>query len=109
MKTPKARGETADQKATRLAEEQRIKVMQMRADADEQAAGRRLLTKKTRAVMRIFGARTAMVGVANPSGGGNGGGVTSGGVNDGGAYDYPLGYEGGFTGGGRTFKAFGTI
>lgn len=62
MSKPKAAQESADAKAARLAEEERIRVAQARADAQESAAGRQLLTRKTRMTMRLFGARSAMSG-----------------------------------------------
>lgn len=94
---PKAPGETREQREARLAEEERIRTMQARADADEAAAGRRVLTKKTRAVVRVFGARRAMAlgsgssvipgGVPGTSGGCGGGGGSGGGSVGGGGVD----------------------
>ena len=98
--TPKAPRETAEQKATRLAEEARIKAMQARADAEDAAAGRLLLTRRTRQVIRLFGARRAMIGGLGGSiGGGFGsaGGSISGG---GSSASFPLGYSGGGGSGG---------
>ncbi|TXH12886.1 MAG: hypothetical protein E6R03_12165 [Hyphomicrobiaceae bacterium] len=59
MSGPKAPKESADQRDARLAEEKRIKLMQQRADAEEAAAGRSILARKTRQMMRIFGAPIA--------------------------------------------------
>lgn len=104
MSTAKAPKETAEQRALREAEQQRIAVMQQRADADESAAGRRLLTRRTRRVLRMFGARTQMAGagalgaIAAPSASlGLGGSSAS----------YPLGY-GGSGGGGGGFGGGGS-
>lgn len=82
MSKPKAPKESADAAAARLAEEERIRVMQARAQADEAAAGRQLLTRKTRMTMRLFGARSALAGTSSGSftiGGANGGSGASGG------------------------------
>lgn len=62
MSKPKVPKETPDQKKARLAEEERIALMQVRANAEEAAAGRQLLTRKTRMAMRIYGARRGMIG-----------------------------------------------
>ncbi len=100
MKTPKAGKETAEQAAARTAEEERIRTMQARADADEAASGRRLLTKKTRQVVRLFGARQGAAGVSisapSPTGGG--------GSEGGGGGSFPLGYGGGFGSGWMIFE-----
>lgn len=76
MSKPKAPGESASQKRARLAEEERIRIAQARADAEEAAAGRTFLTRRTRAVMRLFGARRAMAGVGGGSFPSIGGGVS---------------------------------
>lgn len=98
MSKPKAPGETAEQRAAREAEEQRIKVMQARAEADEAAAGRSLLTRRTRRVVRLFGARRAMAGIGGGTDFTGGGTISLGG----GGGSFPLGYGGfgGFGGGG---------
>lgn len=107
MSKPKAAKESASQKAARLAEEERIRIAQARADADEAAAGRTFLTRRTRAVMRLFGARRALAGIGGGApalGGGTvGGGVVSGGgsgVYIGGGYGFNGGGGGGGFGGG---------
>lgn len=110
MKNPKAPKESAEQKAARETEEQRIKVMQARADAEEAAAGRQLLTRRTRQVMRLFGARRALAGISAGALGATlapTGGVAFGGAS---SASFPLGYGGAFGGiggiggGGRTVK-----
>lgn len=114
MSKPKAPGESASQKRARLAEEERIRIAQARADAEEAAAGRTFLTRRTRAVMRLFGARRAMAGIGGgtpalggvvspiapiTSGGGffvgGGGSISLGGGSDG----------GGGGGGGRQYQS----
>lgn len=92
MSKPKAAKESPEQRALREAEERRIAVMMRRAQAEEAAAGRQLLTRRTRQVMRLFGARVAAAGgigspftpptIMPPFGGGS---------------NFPLGY-GGFGG-----------
>lgn len=88
MSKPKAAQESADAKAARLAEEERIRVAQARADAQESAAGRQLLTRKTRMTMRLFGARSALSGFGGSGsvpilGGSSSGGEGIGGGNSG--------------------------
>lgn len=102
MSGPKAPKESAEQRAARLAEEERIRIAQARADAEEAAAGRQFLTKRTRAVMRLFGARRALAGVggANPIAAPGGGTASSGGLGGGGGFGggsggYALGGGGG--------------
>lgn len=72
--------------------------MQARADSDEVASGRRLVTKKTRAVLRLFGARAgaALGGTNFVSGGGFAGAGGGGGFEGGGGF--PLGYSAGIQG-----------
>jgi len=67
MRAPKPPRETPEQAQVRVAEEARMNAMQVRADAEEAAAGRALLTKRTRRVIRLFGARKALVGGTAPS------------------------------------------
>lgn len=97
MKSPKAPKETAEQRATRLAEEQRIKTLQARADAEEAAAGRQLMTRRTRRVMRMFGARQVLAGLASPAAPGQGQIGFSAPTP---SSSLPLGYGGGGGGGG---------
>lgn len=115
MSKPKAPKEGAQAKAARLAEEERIRIMKAKADADEFAAGRQFLTRRTRQVMRLFGARKALAGVggATPAiGGGTAAGGGAGG-SIGGSYGgdygdfYPPGGSWKFGGiGGRSMLDF---
>lgn len=93
MSKPKQPGESAEAKAARLAEEERIRIAQARADAEEAAAGRQFLTRRTRAVMRLYGARRALAGLGagspttttiSPLTGNSSGGFTLGGYTLGG-------------------------
>lgn len=98
MSSGKRPSESAEQRQSRVAEEQRIQVMAQRADAEEAAAGRRLLTRRTRRVMRVFGARTAMAGA-----GGALGAISAPSSLipfSGSSASYPLGYGGMGSGGG---------
>lgn len=112
MKTPKSK-ESPEAKAAREAEEQRIAVMQARADAEETAAGRKLLSRRTRQVIRLFGARQALAGVGVGTQAATGGGAISLPGFTGGSASFPLGYGGdvgsvGFAGGnagGRNLKS----
>ena len=107
MSKPKTPGESAEAKAARLAEEERIRIAQARADAEEAAAGRQFLTRRTRAVMRLYGARRAIAGLGAGStpttvspltGGTSGGGFNFGG-------GLTLGGPGGSGGGGGRVDA----
>ncbi len=73
-----------------------MKVAQARADADEAAAGRQLMTRRTRRVMRLFGARKVLAGLAAP--GAPPGAVSISGAT--GSASFPLGYVPGGGGGG---------
>lgn len=94
MAGPKAPKESAADKAYRLQQEARTKAMQAQADAEDAAAGRTLMTRRTRMVMRLFGARRAMAQVA---GTGNIGSLADAGgtLSTSAGASVPLGYTGG--------------
>lgn len=62
MKSPKQPKETPEQRAARLAEEERIKVAETKANVADTEQRQRWLTSKTRRILRIFGARKALAG-----------------------------------------------
>ncbi len=110
MSKPKAPKESAEQRAARMAEEERIRIMTARANADEFAAGKSFLTRRTRMVLRLYGARRALAGLGqggtgSPLGAGGGSGAPYAPGYGGGSYaDSGGGFGGGWKGGGGMFN-----
>lgn len=64
MSSPKPK-QSAESKRLQAAQEEQLRLAQIAADAESARAGGRLLSVRTRTLMRLYGARRAMAGVGS--------------------------------------------